>query len=72
MQHRFEVDDEVWEAWTEVLPASTTPDERLEELLVADAEGRLEVADRTRGIPEMNTETQTAPIDPSAVEEERD
>jgi len=72
MHHRFEVDDDLWEAWTAGLPGSTTPDERLRELLAADAEGRLEVGDRPRGIPEMNTETQTAPIDPSAVEEKRD
>jgi hypothetical protein len=71
-EHRFEVGDALWEQWTEALPASTTPDERLAELLRADLDDRIDRREGPRGIPALNTETQTAPIDPTGIEDEED
>lgn len=69
-KHEFEMDDDTWEAWLDALPASSTPDERLAELIEADLDGR--VQNRHRGIPEINKNTQTAPIEPAVDEEDRE
>lgn len=69
-EYEFQMDDETWEAWLDALPASSTPDERLAQLVEADLDGR--VQKRHRGIPEMNADTQTAPIEPAADDEESD
>ena len=39
--YQFEVDDELWETWTESVPRTIAPDERLTELIEADLEGRV-------------------------------
>jgi hypothetical protein len=62
VEHEFELDDDTWEAWIDAIRASSTPDERLTELIEADLDGRIQ--NRHRGIPEMNSENQTAPIEP--------
>lgn len=67
-EHELEMDDDIWEAWLDALPASSTPDERLVELIEADLDGR--VQSRHRGIPELNEKTQTAPIEPSVADED--
>lgn len=69
-KHEFEIDDDIWEAWLDALSTSVTPDERLAELIEADLDGR--VQNRHRGIPEMNKNTQTAPIEPAVDEEDRE
>lgn len=68
--HELQIDDETWEAWLNALSASSTPDERLAELIEADLDGR--VQSRHRGIPEMNSQNQTAPIEPAADEQDRE
>lgn len=69
-EHDLEIDDETWEAWLDALPASSTPDERLSELIAADLDGR--VQSPHRGIPEMNSKNQTAPIEPGADEQDHE
>lgn len=67
-EYRFDIDDDLWTEWREAIPDGATPDERVAALLRADLDGRVDTREGPRGIPEMNTETQTAPIDPSAVD----
>jgi predicted Rdx family selenoprotein len=39
--YQFEVDDEVWEEWKNTVPRSKPLDQRLRELIRADADGRV-------------------------------
>ena len=39
--YSFEVDDETWDAWKNTVPRSKRLDERLQELIEADIDGRV-------------------------------
>ena len=43
--YSFEIDDELWQEWKDTVPRSKRLDERIEELIQADVDGRVVESD---------------------------
>jgi hypothetical protein len=48
VRYQFQIDDEEWEAWKNTVPRSKSLEQRITELIKADAEGRVEEAGNER------------------------
>jgi len=42
VKYQFEISDDEWERWKRTVPRSKSLDERIRELIEADAEGRVD------------------------------
>lgn len=76
VKYQFEIEDDEWERWKETVPRSKALDQRIRELIQADADGRVmeetdeEPAPTSDGVPsEPAVEEPTTGLDPAPVDD---